>query len=75
MKKPRKPKRIDLSLTNRSKGTVYADFDETEDCCVYVGGRHYTETAQIHLSRGDVKALAAYLTKADAYLSARAGEE
>ncbi len=64
----RKPKRLNIGSSSK-RLKVYANFDETKDCAVYIGGRYYDGTAQIHLSKADVKALAKWLANAAAYLS------
>lgn len=68
--KIRKPRRVDRGGTPKDIG-VYADFDETKECCVYVGGRYYQDSAQIHLNEKDVHTLARFLGQASAYLKAK----
>lgn len=43
---------------------VYAGFDETKDCFIYIGGRYYDDVAQIHLSKTEAAALRVWLNKA-----------
>jgi hypothetical protein len=50
---------------------VCADFYESRDCCVYVGGGYYNNLAQIHLSEQEVHALAKYFSKASEYLKGK----
>lgn len=70
-KRIRKP--IDL-YGDAAKGqvNVYAGFrDEGRYHSVYIGGAYYDSSAQIHLSRQDVMALARWLPKAAAYLESK----
>lgn len=61
-RKMRKPVRLESP-----DSSIYANFDETypnaEECFVYVGGRNYQSTAQIHLSKRETLQLADWLTK------------
>lgn len=68
-----RPRGIDLLYGPKGRVQIYADFDDHPDGenVVYIGGSYYHDSAQIHLNEKEVHALAAWLTKASAYLKQR----
>lgn len=69
-KRIRKPHTLDREMTETAVN-IYAGFDEAEDCVVYIGGRYYNGSAQIHLNRAEVKDLSKWLVRAEAYLASK----
>lgn len=66
-KKIRKPRQL------WTKGKeVYAGFDVTKDCIVYIGGPYYQSHDQIHLkTKEQVLKLAKWLSRVAAYMTSQ----
>lgn len=67
----RKPKNILSNYPNNIQ--IYAGLNDRSDpdCVVYVGGRSYQDSVQIHLNEKEIHLLSKYLVKASAYLKSK----
>lgn len=52
-------------------GLQDANDHDIDSCFMYIGARHYMDTAQIHLNRKEVKELHKYLTKVVAWMDTK----